>query len=266
VAGTASTLAGTAAFLDAIVVAPFLERSYAMFGSPEGTWVPMALILASSAATGSLLSRPAARRRLLAWTPTAQEQVEFLPGDELLPGEAGVTHAITVDAPPAAVWPWLVQMGFGRAGWYSHDLLDNAGRPSAEEIVPAWQAIARGDLLPSSANARTWFEVLDLRAGEHLVLVFHVVWPFRCARWAEPSTRVHQRAAWTFVLRPAGAGSTRLLVRSRGVSRPAWLWAPWSALFWLAHVAMQRKQLLGIRRRAEASGARGAPPPYGFIS
>ena len=61
VAGTALTLAGTAAGLDAIVVAPFLERSYAMFGSPAGTWIPLALILASSALTGSLLSRPAAR-------------------------------------------------------------------------------------------------------------------------------------------------------------------------------------------------------------
>ena len=61
VGATALTLAGTAASLDAIVVAPFLERSYAMFGSPAGTWLPLALILASSALTGTLLLRPAIR-------------------------------------------------------------------------------------------------------------------------------------------------------------------------------------------------------------
>jgi hypothetical protein len=61
VAGTAVTLAGTAALLDAIVVAPFLERSFAMFASPAGTWIPLALMLGASAATGALLSRPAAR-------------------------------------------------------------------------------------------------------------------------------------------------------------------------------------------------------------
>jgi hypothetical protein len=62
VLATAATLAGTAALLDAIVVAPFLERSFAMFASPAGTWVPLALILAASAATAALLSRAAARR------------------------------------------------------------------------------------------------------------------------------------------------------------------------------------------------------------
>jgi hypothetical protein len=260
VAGTAATMAGAAALLDAIVVAPFLERSFAMFASLAGTWVPLALIFAASAATAALLSRPAARRDVLGWVATAQEQLEPLPGDDLLSVESGATHAITIATPPAAIWPWLAQMGYGRAGWYSHDLLDHAGRPSAEKIRPELQAIARGDLIPSSAGARTYFEVMDLREGAHLVLGFHLVWPFRSARWAEPSTRVSQRATWSFVLRTAGDGATRLIVRSRGVSRPGWLWAPWNAFFSVAHVPMQRKQLLGIRRRTEQA-ARGAPNP-----
>jgi proline iminopeptidase len=251
VLGTAAVLAGGAALLDAIVVAPFLERSYAMFASLAGTWLPLALIFGASAATGALLSRPPALRRILAWMATAEEQVEPLPGDDLLPGEPGSTHAITVAAPPDAVWPWLAQMGYGRAGWYSHDHLDHGGRPSAEDIPPDLQAIRRGDLLPSTADGRTAFEVLDLREGAHLVLGFHMARPFRSVRWAEPSTRISQRATWAFALRPAGPGSTRLLVRARGRSRPAWLWAPWDAFFRLAHLPMQRKQLLGIRRRAE---------------
>jgi proline iminopeptidase len=203
---------------------------------------------------------PAARRDLLGWVATAQEQTEPLPGDDLLPAESGATHAITIAAGPAAVWPWLAQMGFGRAGWYSHDLLDHSGRPSAEEVRPELQAIAEGDLLPSSAGARTYFEVLRLHQGAHLVLGFHMVWPFRSARWADPSTRAWQRATWTFVLRPAGDGATRLVARARGASRPAWLWAPWDAFFSVAHVPMQRRQLLGIRRRAERA-ARGASVP-----
>ncbi len=260
VAGTAAALAGGAALLDAIVVAPFLERSFEMFASPAGTWIPLALIFAASAATGALLSRPAARRDVLGWVATAREQVEPLPGDDLLSTESGATNAITIAAPPAAVWPWLAQMGYGRAGWYSHDHLDHAGRPSAEEIRPELQAIARGDLIPSSAATRTYFEVMDLREGAHLVLGFHMVWPLRSARWAEPSPRVWQRATWSFVLRPAGDGATRLVVRARAVSRPGWLWAPWDAFFSVAHVPMQRKQLLGIRRRAERA-AGGATNP-----
>jgi hypothetical protein len=258
---TAAALAGTAALLDAIVVAPFLERSFAMFASPAGTWIPLALIFAASAATARILSRPAARRDVLGWIATPLEQVEPLPGDDLLSVDSDATHAITIAAPLAVVWPWLVQMGWGRAGWYSHDRLDHGGRPSAEEILPELQAIAVGDLIPSSAGARTYFEVMALRERSHLVLGFHMVWPFRSARWAEPPARVEQRATWTFVLRPEGEEATRLVVRSRALPRPRWAWAAWDAFFSVAHVAMQRKQLLGIRDRSERAAPRGAPSP-----
>ena len=256
VLATAATLAGGAALLDAFLVAPFLERSFAMFGSPAGTWIPLGLIFAASAATAALLSRPAARRDLLGWVATAKEQVEPLPGDDLLPFASGATHAISIEAPPAAIWPWLAQMGFGRAGWYSHDLLDNAGHPSAEQIRPEWQALSAGDPIPSSPGGRTYFEVMDMREAAHLVFGFHMIWPFRSARWAEPTTRVDQRATWSFILRPSGRGATRLLARSGGTSRPVWLWAPSTAFFWLALIVMQRKQLLEIRRRAERTARR----------
>jgi hypothetical protein len=255
---TAATLTGGATLLDAILVAPFFEQGFVMFGSPAGTWIPLGLIFTASAATAALLARPAGRRDLLGWVATPEEQVESLPGDDLLPLAPRATHAITIAAPPTAIWPWLAQMGFGRAGWYSHDLLDNAGHPSAEQIRPEWQAIAMGDPIPSSPGGRTYFEVMDLRESAHLVYGFHMVWPFRSARWAEPSTRFDQRAIWGFVLRPDGPQATRLLARSGGVSRPAWLWAPSTAFFWLAHIVMQRKQLLEIRRRVEQA-ARGVP-------
>jgi hypothetical protein len=255
VLATAATLAGGAALLDAILVAPFLERTFAMFGSPAGTWIPLGLIFAASMLAAALLSRPAGRRDLLGWVPTPEEQVEPLPGDDLLSLGSLATHAITIAAPPSSVWPWLAQMGFGRAGWYSHDRLDNAGHPSAEQIRVEWQAIAVGDPIPSSPGGRTYFEIMDLREPAHLVYGFHMVWPFRSGRWAEPSTGFDQRAIWTFVLRPVGHGAARLLARSRGKAQPGWLWAPSTAFFWLAHIVMQRKQLLEIRRRAEQAAA-----------
>src|SRR6266571_6381870 len=68
------------------------------------------------------------------------------PGADLVPdGERGATMAVRIDAPPDQVWPWLVQLGGDRGGWYSWDHLDNAGRPSAQRVHPEWQDIALGD-------------------------------------------------------------------------------------------------------------------------
>ena len=60
------------------------------------------------------------------------------------------THAITIDAPPKQVWPWIAQMGAGRAGWYSWDAIDNGGTPSATSIRPDFQTIVAGDVMPAT--------------------------------------------------------------------------------------------------------------------
>ena len=92
------------------------------------------------AAPSALFASMTAARRVHA--PAAVAQTPF-PGAELIPGgRRGATMAVTIDAPPARVWPWLLQMGCDRAGWYSWDRLDNAGRPSAEHIIPEWQTLA----------------------------------------------------------------------------------------------------------------------------
>ena len=233
-----------------------------MFASPVGTWIPLVLIFLASLATTRLLSRPPERRAFLAWMATPEEQRQAHPGDRWVAVEDGSTHAIGISAPPAAVWPWLAQMGVGRAGWYSHDRLDNWGRRSAEEILPELQSVTVGDRWPSTPDGRTFFEVLDVDPGRHLVLGFHMATrPMRSLPFGDPSPPVHQRGTWSFALRPAGEGACRLLVRGRGVSRPAWRWLPLSAFFWLAHVVMQRKQLLGIRRRAEREALRALKRP-----
>ena len=78
--------------------------------------------------------------------------------------------AITIEAPTDQVWPWLVQMGCGRAGWYSYDLLDNGGGCSATTINPAWQHLAIGDMMPAVPGRRDAFVVLDFTTGKMLLL------------------------------------------------------------------------------------------------
>ena len=100
----------------------------------------------------------------LRWGATADEAHGLLPGDALLPvPRFEATRAITIDASPEAVWPWLVQIGRGRAGFYAYDRLDNAGVPSAEEILPEHQHVAVGDLaapMALPANDRNSFRCL----------------------------------------------------------------------------------------------------------
>jgi len=86
------------------------------------------------------------RPRLMRWGATDEEVAAAYPGAELVPhGQRAATMAVTIDAPPDQVWPWLVQMGGDRGGWYSWDRLDNGGRPSATQVHPEWQDLALGD-------------------------------------------------------------------------------------------------------------------------
>src|SRR6185312_12202806 len=89
----------------------------------------------------------------LTWGAKPEEVARSLPGDDLVSSPTfNATRAISIDAPPEQVWPWLVQVGVGRAGWYSYDLLDNLGRRSAWRILPQWQQLAPGDIVPISPD------------------------------------------------------------------------------------------------------------------
>jgi hypothetical protein len=70
------------------------------------------------------------------WGATDEGVCRAMPGDGLVPDATSTTRAITIAAPPEQVWPWLVQLGYGRAGWYSYDWIDNDNRPSADRILP----------------------------------------------------------------------------------------------------------------------------------
>lgn len=86
---------------------------------------------------------------LAAFAPSHAPEHVVVAGDELLPdARAELTHRVQIRAPASAVWPWLVQMGPRRGGWYSWDLLDNGGVRSADRILAEFQALAVGDVLP----------------------------------------------------------------------------------------------------------------------
>jgi hypothetical protein len=174
---------------------------------------------------------------------TPGEQARTLPGDDLIPQSLGsVNHAITIRRPPHDVWPWLVQMGSGRAGWYAYDFIDNGGRHSAERILPNYQNTEVGSILPALPGATDVFVVAQCEREHSLVLA-----------WRLPSGKY--QTTWAFTLEQPQPDQTRLIVRGRVApdyrpyGLPQWFAVPTGRL---AHFIMQRKQLLGIARRAEA--------------
>ena len=202
---------------------------------------------------------------LAAFRPTKEEQATPLPGDALIPDPMfSTTHAVTIHAPPSEIWPWLAQMGAGRAGWYSYDHIDNGGRPSARIIRDDLQHIAKGDLVPALPGAQDGFFVLAVTPAEDLVL-----------GGPEHGDDRGPRATWEFYLQPVNDEQTRLLVRGRvakhwlapAAPRPEekpkvlieYVYAlmahlPKPALKGFAgfgHRVMQNAQLRGIKYRAE---------------
>jgi len=176
---------------------------------------------------------------------SAGEEARRLPGDELIAAPiAALNHAITIRAAPADVWPWLAQMGAGRAGWYSYDRIDNGGRPSADRILPEFQHLAPGMLFPALPGATDGFTLASFDEPRSLVI-----------GWKGASGWL---MTWAFVLEPSPDGLTRLIVRARGGRGYSFQGLPWGIarhVVPLVHHVMQRKQLQGIARRAEARDA-----------
>jgi hypothetical protein len=192
------------------------------------------------AATATALTATLAYIRLfrpwqLSWGATADEVGRTLPGDKVVSDPTfNATRAITIAARPEQIWPWLLQVGVKRAGWYSYDLLDNLGRPSAREIIPELQQVAVGDVVPLSPDGKQGVHVLALDLPRSML-------------WGTlPDT------TWLWVCEPQADGTTRLITRIRSSYR--WL-SPsivFSMLIEFADIWMIRKMLLNLRSRAEA--------------
>lgn len=174
----------------------------------------------------------------LRWGATAEEAARPLPGDGLVAkADYVATRAITIDAPPHQVWPWLVQIGSGRAGWYTYDRIDNAGMPSATEILPQLQQLAVGDLIPMVAGKDIGLRVKELEPERRML------W------WDEQG-----EYSWEWVLEPAD-GRTRLIQRLRVTRHPWTRRMLYELVAANGDVVMQRRLLRGIKQRAERLAA-----------
>jgi len=168
----------------------------------------------------------------LSWGATADEVARPMVGDGLVKNPTfNATRAVTINAPAERIWPWIVQIGYKRAGFYSWDILDNDGIPSAERIMPEYQNLKIGDFVPLSEE--TDAEVVNLEPNRALLLVF----------------QSDGTVTWAWALYKIDADRTRLVTRLR------WRTTGVVSQFVLDafEIVMMRKCLLGIKRRAETA-------------
>jgi hypothetical protein len=184
---------------------------------------------------------PLYRHWHLRWGATHDEVHGSMAGDEIVPNPSfNATRAITIDAPPELVWPWIVQMGYRRAGFYTYALLDNAGYDSADRILEEYQPPKSGDWMPMAkqVNETTAFRVQAFELNRWLL-------------WEKPDS------TWAWKLLPLHGGRTRLILRLK--QRYAWE-RPGSAILTLVLLEfgdfpMMRRVLKGIKVRAERMSA-----------
>jgi hypothetical protein len=186
-------------------------------------------------ALGALTALAAYRRWIQPWQhrwgATDEEVGRAMPGDDLIPDAAATTRAITIAAPAEQVWPWLVQLGYGRAGWYSYDWIDNDGQPSADRIIPELQQLQMGDQVLMAPE--TGPRIREVKPNRYFV------------------AGDQEAGLWCLALYPTASGC-RLVSRWR----VNWPLTP-ATIFWIlvsdpGAFIMERKMLKGIRSRAEA--------------
>jgi hypothetical protein len=192
-----------------------------------------AIVVVGAIAVLALIFIRVVRPWYLQWGATDEEVVMTMPGDGLIPDTNSATRAIGIAAPPQDVWPWLLQLGFGKAGWYSYDWIDNDMQPSADQIIPEYQALEVGDRILMMPDMG--FTVTSVDPGRSIVSLL------------EDGT-----TSWCLGLYSEDGTGTRLVSRWR----PKWgKITPASALLIAlsdpGSFIMEQKMLRGIRDRAE---------------
>jgi hypothetical protein len=224
----------------------------------------LSAVIASSAVY-FLVVRP----KVKGWGVDPVEADLPLPGDDLVPEPSAIeTRGITIEAPPAAIWPWLVQMGYERAGWYSYDALDNKNA-SADRILPEFQHLVPGEIMPTHPGGGFRIEVVEPEKALVLYIDTELVQGQARTAEAEGKTELPTAglkatgalgrtafpdfaASWAFYLRPTDDGKTRLVERFRAQTPgngPASVVL--GEIMGTGIVLMTRKQMLGIKERVE---------------
>ncbi|HXZ06335.1 MAG TPA: hypothetical protein VEH81_15990 [Ktedonobacteraceae bacterium] len=184
------------------------------------------------------------------WGATDEEVLRALPGDNLVPHpDIQWTRAITVKAKATALWPWLLQIGHGRGGYYSYPWLETLMGQRvklADQIIPAWQHLQVGDIIPAEPGGKGY---RVMRIEPHQTLVLGVQEQDKDIPWS--FTFLYQAFTWAFVLEQVDSESTRLIMRMRARMKHnplislAYLFIDFGAFF------MKRRMLLGLKQRAE---------------
>jgi hypothetical protein len=196
---------------------------------------------------GSIVLSPVLRPWYSEWGASAEEVEMSLPGDELVPQpRLETTHAITIQAPASAIWPWLVQLGQGRGGLYSYQRLENligCDIHNADRILPEHQDLQVGDKVRLTPQENPTFDVAAILPDSTLVLRGDIP-----SSQGKPTTWI-----WIFHLNPIDEGTTRLILRSRLNYASSFV----NTLMWRVFTDpiafnMERKMLQGIKARAEA--------------
>jgi hypothetical protein len=204
------------------------------------------------------------RPRLWRWGATDEEVGGSYPGADLVPdGERGATMAVTIEAPPDQVWPWLVQMGGDRGGWYSWDRLDNGGRPSATQVHPEWQDLALGDYLKywmRGAAVDAW-EVAALEPNRFLGLRGLTDLRGRNLDPKQPRPSGYIEGLWGFLLNELPGGRTRLVIGGYQAIRPPWVGRLVFYWFYIPVTwIMQARMLTVLKRNIERAADKRSPP------
>lgn len=171
----------------------------------------------------------------LRWGATDDEVNRTMTGDEIVHQPHFIaTRAVSINALSAEVWKWIIQIGSGRAGFYSIDLIDNANIPSARNILPKYQKIAEDYFIPFTPNQKHGMWVKAYQEPQY------ILW------WDHKSN-----ATWSWFLGETEAGTTRLITRLRTNYNFTFPWIIYYIFYDVGDIIMMRQCMLGIKERAE---------------
>lgn len=176
----------------------------------------------------------------LHWGASKPEVELNLPGDDwVLRPDFNATRGISITASPSEIWKWIIQIGSGRAGWYSIDWMDNGGKPSSMVILPEYQHIETGQFIPFTPDGKNGMWVKDFKPDEFIL-------------WADKANK----ASWLWYLYAGEPSGTRLITRLRTKYNWKSLWILYYLIYDFGDIIMMKKCMKGIKRRAELARSR----------
>lgn len=205
---------------------------------------------------------------------TNDEVGRSLPGDELIPNALDETnHAVTINAPPTDIWPWLIQAGYHRGGWYSDSALDKwlfkylwqriappgkkpEYRPSADSILPEYQQLEVGDIVPDGPPDTAYFIVKEIQEFHHIILHSNTHHrPLTPGFLKATRFETDGEFTWVFVLREVSPRKTRLILRMRLNIKPFGSYILFWPFLMAGEAVFPHRVLSGIKERVERTAA-----------